>query len=715
MKQYGDKLDHLAALYGIIKEFYDLEGVKHQIQENEMLAIFRAMGVDILSPEFPADAVAEKLNKIYGRILESVIVLEQGVDQHVTVHMPDSLRDHPLYYDIILESGEEVRNLITTGEVLGRHDIQGISHLKLEFLLHEPLPMGYHSMAVRDGHDGTLISERARLIIAPPKAHIPEDFRREQQKGLSIQLYALSSERNGGMGDFSDLRDLMEEASKRDIRTVGVNPIHALFPFEGNRFSPYYPSNRLFWNYMYVAVDEIPETSECGIDLSEENYHVPLVHNDLLNRDIIDYENVAVTRRAIFKKLFECFYENHYLKNTERAGLFRQFVEEGGEPLKRQALFDALYEYFREEFHVYDWRQWPLPYQDCESNSVEEFRLEHEKEVLFYLYLQWNVSVQLDVVRQFGRSRGISLYLDLAVGAAPSGGEVWAHQNTYTWEARIGSPPDAFSPGGQDWGLAPFFPERMKEEGYETFIRMLQSNMLEDGIVRMDHVMGLFRLYWVIGPGGSGAYVRYPFEDLLSILVLESVRRRCAVIGEDLGTVPPEVREGLKRREIFTWKVFYFERKGAIYKRAREYEINTVATINTHDLPTIIGFWNGSDIWMRKQLGIFPQEAFDDLMRQRDSEKEKIVELLVLEGLLPKDTITTGLDMRELSQAMHNFIGRSGSRFMLYSLHDLYEDAVQPNLPGTIDEYPNWSIPYTRSVGDLKDSPIWATEQRTTG
>src|SRR5690606_15954827 len=320
-------------------------------------------------------------------------------------------------------------------------------------------------------------------------------------------------------------------------------------------------------------------------------------------------------KRQVIELLYAHFRAHHLERASERARRFRAFQAQGGEALRRHALFDALQEQFaRESPDVWGWPVWPEAYRDPASEAVKSFCAERLERVELFEYLQWQADIQYGAAarRSFELGLGVGIYEDLAVSIDRGGAEAWANQDIYATSAAVGAPPDDFAPNGQDWGLPPVIPHRLRKHAYAPFIATLQANMRHSGALRIDHVMGLMRLFWVPpdGKAAEGTYVGYPFDDLLGLLALESERNRCLVIGEDLGTVPDEVRAALAERGVLSYRLLYFERsQGGEFKRPAEYPQQAIVAVTTHDLPTLAGWWEGRDLALRTQLALFPNEA----------------------------------------------------------------------------------------------------------
>jgi 4-alpha-glucanotransferase len=391
-------------------------------------------------------------------------------------------------------------------------------------------------------------------------------------------------------------------------------------------------------------------------------------------------------------------------------------VEDEGEPLEMFALFQALAEEMRRQHPlVWAWREWPEPYRSPRSASVAAFRVTHRARIRFYQYLQWTAAEQLGAAAARARALGmpLGLYHDLALGSDRNGSDAWVYQDVLALDADCGCPPDAFAPQGQNWGLPPVNPVRLRATGYRMFVELIRQNLAYGGALRLDHVMGLFRLFWIPRglPASAGAYVRYPVEDLLAILALESVRHQAVIIGEDLGTVPDEVRERLAAARVLSYRVLYFERTGqGEWKSPEAYPQQAVAVVTTHDLPTLAGFWAGQDIDLRAGLGLYADGGTVQRERQeREHDKRRIARALGAAGLLPtgmtEESAAAQPMTPELCQALHVFLARTPSWAVLANLDDLLGEPKQTNVPGTVENYSNWSRKLALPLERLRDDP----------
>ena len=410
------------------------------------------------------------------------------------------------------------------------------------------------------------------------------------------------------MGDFGDLQVLIRWAAAHGAGFIGLNPLHALAPADPQRGSPYSASNRHFLNVLYIAVPLVPEFQECAA--ARERLADPSITErlqGLRGRELVDYRGVADLKFEILGLLYGDFCDRHLASDSERARIFRAFVAAGGSALQMHARFDALDRHFRATLAVASgWLSWPQEYRDVSGEAPARFAAQHPREVEFFAYLQWLAHEQLRGAQALTRELGmpIGLYGDYAVGANPSGSETWADQKSYRMGAEIGAPPDPMALKGQGWGIPPQDPWMMQEQRLQGFARLIRSNMRYYGALRLDHVMALFRLWWV--PAGfsptEGAYVHYPLQQLLTVLALESERSACLVVGEDLGVVPDEMRHAMPEFGLYHYKVMLFEKLDGRFRRPDEYARKALATATTHDMPTLRSYWEGRDIELRRRL-----------------------------------------------------------------------------------------------------------------
>jgi 4-alpha-glucanotransferase len=519
------------------------------------------------------------------------------------------------------------------------------------------------------------------------------------------------SRANWGIGDFGDLKTLIRWLGMRGASFIGLNPLHALAPGDPERASPYSASNRHFLNLLYISVPAVPEFQECAAAsarIADTHFADRLAR--LRAAPLVDYGGVLEIKFEILELLFRDFCDRHLSLGTERAAAFRSFVAAGGPALQRHAQFDALDHYFRmTRGTASGWLNWPEEFRQADGAAVLSFAAEHPMQVEFYLYMQWLAHEQLASAQGLTRELGmaIGLYGDYAVGAHPSGSETWVDQRSYRMGAEIGAPPDSLALKGQGWGIPPPDPVVMEAQHLQGFIHLIRSNMRYYGALRLDHVMSLFRLWWVAAGSSptTGAYVHYPLRQLLTALALESVRSSCMVVGEDLGVVPDEVRSALPEFGLYHYKVLLFEKQNGRFRRPDEFVRRALATVTTHDMPTLRSFWEGRDIELRQRLKLFPTaDIEDEVLRERDRDREALVAALAGEGLKSLDAASLREPFTEdLAQAMHLYLARSNTILVALQIEDLLGMVDPVNVPGTHHEYPNWQRKLTADLEDMVD------------
>jgi (1->4)-alpha-D-glucan 1-alpha-D-glucosylmutase len=447
------------------------------------------------------------------------------------------------------------------------------------------------------------------------------------------------------------------------------------------------------------AIDDFPECQEALNMVKSPEFQANLA--SLREDELVNYSEVVAIKRVVLEMLYRHFYTHHLEAEDKRGKAFRSFQNQGGEKLYLFALFEALQEYFHQQgVRDHGWPSWPANYHNPKSEAVLDFASTHQERVEFFQYLQWQANLQLEAVGRQSLELGlkVGLYEDLAVSVDPNGAETWINQDLYALGTRIGAPPDDFNLKGQDWGLPPWIPDKLIESAYATFIDALRANMRYSGALRIDHVMGLMRLFWIPSDSepSEGTYVRYLLEDLLGILALESQRNRCLVIGEDLGTVPDEVRIALKPLGVMSYRLLYFERQeDGRFKAPKDYPDQALVAVSTHDLPTLSGYWRGRDLVLRTDLGLFPKASLREAqIIARAQDRAYLLLALENQDLLPKgieaDPASAPEMTDELVNAIHLYLARTPSKVFMFQLEDIFGQLDQVNLPGTMEQYPNW-------------------------
>lgn len=561
------------------------------------------------------------------------------------------------------------------------------------------------------GVDGSAGARPDANAAPPARCFIPDSLLNGRRIwGLSIQLYSLRSSRNWGVGDFTDLADFAVIAARCGARVVGINPLHARHLARPGRASPYSPSSRVFIDPMAIdveAVPDVPESPACMAAIA-----APALREKLERAraaPLVDHEAVCALKLPVLEQAFAWF-DVHHGHDDPRGQAFARFVAEQGAPLARYAEFEAIrLDRARKGLPVLDWHAWEDGWRDPHSPLLQAFRDEHARDIRFVAYLQWEAARQLDAASATARAAGLefALYRDLAVGAAKDSAEAWGDQALTVASMAIGAPPDQFSAEGQNWGLPPWNPRVLRARAFEPFAALLAANMACAGALRIDHVMALMRLFWIPDglPGARGAYIRQPFVALAAAVAEESHRRSCLVVGEDLGSVPEGLRERLQNLGFLSYRVLLFERHwqgDAGFKRPHEYPTQALATVMTHDLPTIADYWTFGDIHRRARLGLLADDAARDAaIAERHDERWKILALLTDCGLLPADPEDAGA----IADALHTIIARTPSMLAIVQLDDLLGETEPANIPGTDREYPNFRRKLSLSLEQIAMEP----------
>lgn len=685
----GDEtaIERLAELAGIEPGYRDTEGRVRWVTPETRRAVLRALGHDPGSPAAVRAAVAALEEAPWRDTLPPVVVLRPAPGQvpSLALVVPEAALGDTLAWRIALEDGATLRGAVPLAglPVLARRAGAGATRLRLVLPLPVELPPGYHRLEAELGPLGAA----TLLVQAPAMAWLPEWLTGGARVwGIGCPLFSLWSERSWGIGDFSDLGRLARLARTLGAGLVGLNPLHAPLPGAAADPNPYLRSSRRFLNPLHIDVTALAPGAAPGAALPEAAAG-------------IDYPLVHRVKHAALEALHRSGQADPQRRDAAAPDL-ATFRREGGEPLTRFALFNAL----AEQFAPRPWRDWPAAVRGPTAPGIAAFRRERAERIDAQIWLQWIAERQLGAVAADGGAAG--LYRDLAVGVHPDGADVWAAPEEFITAARFGAPPDAFNPEGQDWGLPPPDPTALRAGGYAGFIAVIRANMRHAAALRIDHVMGLQRLY-VVPAGGSprsGAYVRYPLDDLLGILALESHRQRCLLVGEDLGTVPEGFRERLAEAGILSCRLLLFERwENGMFRRPGTYPRLAAAAFATHDLPTIRGWWQGRDLPPAvRDPGEVPAAA---PAAARRHDRALLLAALRDRDLAPEgltaDTIDDPVALAALIRAIHEFLARSPAALVLANLGDLLAETAQINRPGAADGSQNWRHRYRLPVEAL--------------
>ncbi|MEH8044176.1 4-alpha-glucanotransferase [Gallibacterium anatis] len=663
---------------GILPYFYDERGLKKVASLQTQQRLFKAFAGN---------------TGTYSAMLPPVKILYENTPHFLKLHRTDLKHNVQGDWRLKLENQQ--------GEIKGK-----VKRNTLRFPRH--LPLGYHNLTLTVGTK----SYACRLIVAPKRCYQPPEM--EQGKklwGSFIQLYSLKSEHNWGIGDFGDLKQFLRHIAATGADFVGLNPIHALFPANPESASPYSPSSRKWLNILYIDLNTLPEFQQNPE--AQQWFQQPQIQQTLeklRTASHIHYTEVMALKLDGLRLAFSFFQQQ---ANSTRQADFEQFLQQKGESLIIQATFDALHQHLSEQFpEQWGWNYWATQYQDYHSETVAHFQQTHQADIRFYAWLQFIAETQLKECDELCKTlkMPIGLYRDLAVGVSDQGAETWCDKQLYCLKASIGAPPDILAPQGQNWGLSPLNPHILQQRAYQPFIDLVQSNLNHCGALRIDHIMSLLRLWWI--PKGSqaqdGAYIRYPVDDLIAILALESHRHKALIIGEDLGTVPKAIVSKLKNAGILSYKVFYFEfdEQGKSRDLA-DYPYQAMTTLSTHDLPTIDGYWRGYDFELGQRYGIYPNEKIlAILQQQRQEAKAKILARLTEAGIepdLPKD-LSSPIS-KKFNHQLQAYVGKVESALLGLQPEDWINMSDPVNIPGTSTQYPNWRRRLSQNITEIFNDP----------
>lgn len=709
-------IDHLVAYRGIESNYTDAWGKPATIDPLTKKKLLGVMGYEVADLTKLQIQVDEDVRKIWLNPLNPVQVIRSGEALQLSLRLPIELVNDLYLFNIVTEQGEALSHSLCPVD----EQLINVTHLDevefQEYLVELPLqlPMGYHQLSL--SVDGDEIASM-RLIMAPTSCYKPQTILDGNKVwGLSVQLYCLRSEHNWGIGDFSDLAFLIEKAAKQGAHFVGLNPIHALYPANPEACSPYGPSSRRWLNFIYLDVTALDGYQSTETQQIVNSAH--FIHQLETARavELVDYASVTSLKLQALSAIFDYQHSQYLNKNTKLNKAFKAFVEQGGESLQTLAVYDALQENLAAQGKpAWGWPVFPSEFSDFHQPAVAKFSKNNSHRVKFFLWLQWQAALQLAAANEVAVANNmcIGLYRDLAVGVSEGSAEIWGNKDLYCTNASVGAPPDILGPLGQNWGLPPMDPEKLYQQQYQPIIDLFRSNMQATGALRIDHVMALLRLWWVVKGDSAkqGGYVYYPVDDLLAILALESHKNQSLVIGEDLGTVPDEIRDKLADNGVYSYRVFFFEqaKDGGFYSPAH-YPTQSMSTLTTHDMPTLTGYWHCYDLALGKELGLYPtEEILQALFVSRHENKQAILDTLhahhSVGNEVGHDVNYVGMSTA-LNFGMQKHMAAGSSELLSLQLEDWLQMDKPVNIPGTFKEYPNWQRKLTRNLQGIFDDPM---------
>jgi 4-alpha-glucanotransferase len=707
---YEEALGRAAAECGVDRQYWDIFGHSHEASIDALKKILAALGWDIASGETIDAKRAQLFANLNTAILQQTIVV--GDSECWAPLTVLDVAQLTVEYEVTLESGERIPGQADVAQLALVHEVhfEGKHWSTFRLPLSDHLPLGYHTLAVTLNRQSAI---RANLIVCPDRAYLPDRLAGGgKTAGFNVALYGLRSARNWGCGDFTDLCALIDWAFREvGFSFIGLNPLHALHNRTPYNTSPYLPLSIYYKNLIYLDIERVPEfaASSAALPLFQ-SAEIQSEIQSLRSSPLVQYHEVDTLKKR-FLRLLHAEFRQPAHQDSERWRKFDAYCKCEGNLLDKFALYCALDEILHEQDgNRWTWRDWPLAYQTPDSDESRTFAHDHAGTVDFYKYIQFVIDEQLAGAREHAKVTGmqIGLYHDLAVATDSCGSDLWAHRAFYVDGCRVGAPPDDFSPKGQDWGFPPPNVLEHRADGYCLYRESIRKILHLGGALRIDHVMRLFRLFWI--PAGmeaaQGTYVRDNASDLMRILALESVRSKNVIVGEDLGTVTDEIRDMLAQFRILSYRVFYFEKhRDGSFKWTAEYPAQALVSSATHDLPTLAGFWLNRDIEARKAAGLADEQGYWNQIHDRQREKQSMLDVLHFENLLPNDYERNAANLPELNGDLHNavigFLMNVPSMILLINQEDFTKETEQQNLPGSTAQYPNWQRKMRWSIEDL--------------
>ena len=655
-------LAELASAAGLSVDWVDANGRAQQVTPEAQRQLLEALGHPAQNEQQIRDSLEALQQARHAALQPPLLTLELGANLHLPGHAADSA------YKLTREDGQ-----VLNGRLDGQASLPCPEH------------PGYYRLEIG-------VAQLTLAVTPSACRSVQELCGKRRAWGLSAQLYGLRREGDGGLGDTRALEELVRHAANLGADALAISPVHAMFGARPDHYSPYSPSSRLFFNVLHAAPSQLLGRDAVARAIASCGLQEEMARLERL--DLIDWPAVSEARQRLLSQLYRDFRAH----DGALFGDFTAFCDSGGDALLQHCRFEALHGHMLRRGESADWRHWPQALRDPHGPAVRAFAADYADEVGLHAFGQWLIAHGLESAQTAasGSGMGIGLIADLAVGADPAGSQAWSRQGELLNGVTVGAPPDILNRRGQDWGVAAFSPEGLQRHGFRAFIEMLQANLAHAGGIRIDHVMGLQRL-WVIPRGGEpkdGAYLRYPLQDLLRLLALESHRHRALVVGEDLGTVPEGLREELARRNILGMRVLLFEQQHGRFTAPQHWPRDALATTTTHDLPTLNGWFAGHDIDWRLRAG------HGDPQREADDRAERQRETAALQQALTERGAGTNKEEERLNACI-DYVASTPAPLVLLPLEDATAQQEQPNLPGPGDLHPNWRRRYALPAREL--------------
>lgn len=675
---FRDGLENLAAAYGIAHEYLDYKDDLCTVSDATLQAVLAAFGVEPTSNDHAHELAAHRRDQVWHVAVPPTLVWTRGSGGHLPIVTDEGQvpRVH-----LVTESGE-TRELT---EIVGTepHPLGDVTRVMHFFAHPEDVPDGYHQLNVDVGGATTTAT-----LLSVPGALPRHPSADRQRSGMCTQLYSVVSESSWGVGDFADLVELSKWAKdSADADFVLINPVHAAHPTTHQEPSPYLPTSRRFYNPMYLRVEHIDEFGSAPAALVERASQLRAECQDALRGSSrIDRDKTWAAKNEVLRAVFAL------PRSAEREEAFARFRAERGETLEHFALWCALAVHF-------EGQEWPPSAAGPDAEGIGEWVSTLADEITYFCWLQWVTEAQLAASKQAAADHGLAIGVihDLAVGVHPSGADAWALADSLARGVTVGAPPDGFNQQGQDWSQPPWRPSGLAETGYRAVRDVVAASLRHAGGVRIDHVMGMFRLWWVPAgqPASEGTYVYYDEQAMLGIICLEAARAGAVVVGEDLGTVEPRVGEQLGSRGFLGTNILWWEQNSGGLIDPSQWREQCFATVTTHDLPPTPSYLDIGHVALRESLGLLVRDPAEEYQAAKQEVN------VVLDGLRAHGLLHDGASEEDTIVALHQFLTRTPSRLVGWSLTDAVGERRTQNQPGTCDEYPNWRIPLGTPDGKL--------------
>lgn len=674
----------LASLYGIQVAYYDNWHRRRVASSESLLAALKCLGCPITRCEDAQNALRDRGQAVWKTPVEPVTVAWDGLMPKVEMRLPEDLRRPSIAASLALETGE-TRELVWRWAdltTLRQETVEGVRYAAKQATLPDALPFGYHGIRIEI--QGEQVN--SLIISAPLKSWKPAPTSRKW--GLFVPTYALRSQGGLGAGDLSDLRTLMDWATGMGCSVVGTLPLLASFLDEPFEPSPYAPVSRLFWNEFYADVRNAPELERCPDAQS-------LLESELFRREtealrslsMVDYRRCMALKRQVLERLAACCF-GHSPQGTAE---LQAFIDARPETVG-YARFRATTEKRREP-----WPAWPSRIREGHIQAAD-----YDQDAMrYHIYVQWLAHRQMESLARNARSNEVGLYLDLPLGSHPEGYDTYRWRELFALDASTGAPPDPLAEQGQDWGFPPMHPEKLREQGYEYYVNCVRHHLRVASALRIDHVMGFHRLYWIPDgiPASQGVYVRYPADEFYAILSLESHRYKATIVGEDLGTVPPYVRRAMSRHGLHRMYVLPFQVRVKDHAVSRP-RSDSVAALNTHDMPPFTSYWQGLDIQKRREMGFLTARA-----ERQERARRRLAKSILSRFLRNQQPSDAPDDAQATLKACLAWLSNSAAPLVLVNMEDLWQETEYQNMPGTADEHPNWRRKCRHSIEELDNMP----------